>query len=212
MKKYFTLVEILVVIGIIGLLCALIFPVFFIAREKSRKITCVSNLRQISQGVLQYTQDYDGYFPTGDYWLTKEIPYINKNNLSCPSAKYFKRKEEGENESRKSTGYAYNTRLAILIRNFDEPSKTAGEFELAYPSMTVLLADQAPQLSMAFAPDMTRYMTVEGLSEKGWTRHSGGANYAFCDGHVKWYRPEQVLPADAKNDGTKPTFEVLEKH
>jgi len=63
----FTLVELLVVIAIIALLAAILFPVFGTAREKSRQITCASNLRQLGLGILQYSADYDESLPSGSF-------------------------------------------------------------------------------------------------------------------------------------------------
>jgi prepilin-type N-terminal cleavage/methylation domain-containing protein/prepilin-type processing-associated H-X9-DG protein len=61
----FTLIELLVVIAIIAILAAILFPVFAQAREKARQSSCLSNLKQISLGVVQYLQDYDeAFFPT----------------------------------------------------------------------------------------------------------------------------------------------------
>ena len=62
-NRAFTLVELLVVIAIIGILAALLFPVFLTARGKAREISCVSNLRQIGVANNLYTQDYDGLYP-----------------------------------------------------------------------------------------------------------------------------------------------------
>lgn len=59
----FTLVELLVVLGIVSVLAALLFPVFSAAREKARQTTCLSNLRQIGSAVALYSQDFDGYLP-----------------------------------------------------------------------------------------------------------------------------------------------------
>ena len=61
--KAFTLIEILVVIAIIGILAAILFPVFARARENARRSSCQSNVKQILLGVTQYTQDYDERFP-----------------------------------------------------------------------------------------------------------------------------------------------------
>ncbi len=55
----FTLIELLVVIAIIAILAAILFPVFAQARAKARQASCVSNLKQIGTGMLQYAQDYD---------------------------------------------------------------------------------------------------------------------------------------------------------
>jgi prepilin-type N-terminal cleavage/methylation domain-containing protein/prepilin-type processing-associated H-X9-DG protein len=59
----FTLIELLVVIAIIAILAAILFPVFAQAREKARAISCLSNEKQVSLGVLMYLQDYDESFP-----------------------------------------------------------------------------------------------------------------------------------------------------
>jgi prepilin-type N-terminal cleavage/methylation domain-containing protein len=60
-RKAFTLIEILVVIAIIALLAAIMFPVFSLAREKARTISCASNLKQLGVAVVMYVQDYDHY-------------------------------------------------------------------------------------------------------------------------------------------------------
>ncbi|BCM89799.1 hypothetical protein IAD21_01647 [Abditibacteriota bacterium] len=69
----FTLIELLVVIAIIAILAAILFPVFSRARENARRTSCLSNLKQLGLGMMQYTQDYDEKYPqpsvpdNGDY-------------------------------------------------------------------------------------------------------------------------------------------------
>lgn len=64
----FTLVELLVVVSIIGILAAILFPVFGQVRERARALTCLSNMRQLGLAVQQYTQDNEEhlYFFAGD--------------------------------------------------------------------------------------------------------------------------------------------------
>ena len=59
----FTLIELLIVIAIIAILAALLFPVFARAREKARTISCLSNMKQIGTAVSVYLQDWDETFP-----------------------------------------------------------------------------------------------------------------------------------------------------
>jgi prepilin-type processing-associated H-X9-DG protein len=57
----FTLVELLVVVGIIALLLAMLLPSLNKAREQSRTVTCLSNLRQIVQACHNYSSEHQGY-------------------------------------------------------------------------------------------------------------------------------------------------------
>ena len=57
----FTLVEILVVLAIIAILAALLFPAFNRAKENARQTTCQSNLQQVYFAVRQYYQDERRY-------------------------------------------------------------------------------------------------------------------------------------------------------
>jgi len=53
-SKGFTLIELLVVIAIIGILAAMVFPVFARARESARKTVCLSNVKNISLAIQMY--------------------------------------------------------------------------------------------------------------------------------------------------------------
>lgn len=59
----FTLVELLVVIGIIAVLMSLLLPAVNRAREQSKQIVCLNNLRQLGMAFLSYANENQGRFP-----------------------------------------------------------------------------------------------------------------------------------------------------
>jgi len=63
----FTLVELLVVIGIIAILIALLLPTLAKAREQANRTACLSNLRQLAMAAIQYAHQYKGQLPIEAY-------------------------------------------------------------------------------------------------------------------------------------------------
>jgi type II secretory pathway pseudopilin PulG len=74
------MIELLVVVAIIAILAALLFPVFATAREKARSATCVSNLRQIGMSMQMYGQDHDERYPWAVDAIDRMRPQIWGNH------------------------------------------------------------------------------------------------------------------------------------
>ncbi len=93
-RKGFTLIELLVVIAIIGILAAMVFPVFARARESARKAVCLSNVKNIALAFQMYLGDNNDTFPprmtqqdAQDYFDTKPGGYTKKKNPPCNRAR-----------------------------------------------------------------------------------------------------------------------------
>jgi prepilin-type N-terminal cleavage/methylation domain-containing protein/prepilin-type processing-associated H-X9-DG protein len=63
----FTLVELLVVVGIIAVLIAILMPALAKAREQARRVACASNLRQLALGMLMYANDFHNVTPVWNW-------------------------------------------------------------------------------------------------------------------------------------------------
>lgn len=70
----FTLIELFVVLVIILILAALLFPVFARARERARQTVCLNDIREMGAAALIYVQDYDGAFPAQ---AVNDVGYYN---------------------------------------------------------------------------------------------------------------------------------------
>ncbi|OPZ83590.1 MAG: hypothetical protein BWY76_02203 [bacterium ADurb.Bin429] len=103
--------EWLVVVGIIGIVAMVMFPVFAKAREKSRSSTCLNNARQIALAIQMYAQDNGQRLPGTD-WLQELAPYDVKGRLlDCPTT------------TGRGNSYVYNADLAGKdLGDFPDPS------------------------------------------------------------------------------------------
>jgi prepilin-type N-terminal cleavage/methylation domain-containing protein/prepilin-type processing-associated H-X9-DG protein len=75
----FTLVELLVVIGIIALLMGILLPVISRAREQANRTACMSNLREIATSMRMYTEEAGGRLPNSNVPGNNATDYLNAN-------------------------------------------------------------------------------------------------------------------------------------
>jgi prepilin-type N-terminal cleavage/methylation domain-containing protein len=143
-RRAFTLIELLIVIAIIALLAAILFPVFGRARENARRTSCLSNMKQLGLGMMQYMQDFDDTYPmhapsSTEYWPQTMDPYVKSEQIyNCPS-----RPEAVYDSSTKSaghTGYGMN----YWLNSFYFPKDTNKGLRMASitkPAETVWIAE-----------------------------------------------------------------------
>ena len=155
------------------------------AREKARQSSCLSNVKQLMLGVMQYAQDYDETLPScwtyrtsyyeHPWWFEKIEPYLkNTQIITCPSAKA------------NYPGYGMN-----YIHFGPQASAGVSLGQIQRPSENLFLADSNGSYECIYASEPP---PAAPTSHYGHTygecgcRHNDGANLGFCDGHAKWFK------------------------
>ncbi len=232
-RSAFTLIELLVVIAIISLLAAILFPVFGRACENARRSSCLSNLKQIGMGVMQYVQDYDehylathweldgnplGYQTRADErgWSYNLQPYLKSTQVfQCPSEKTppLAPSAISDTTGQTSTGYTdyvYN-RLMGQISATNSAGVSASV--LAGASNTVMLCEYngtASGYSLSGGgltpPENRAFLPPDASGVGPGLRHLEGINLLFADAHAKWFKSatDQILD-NVYNQNVKPT-------
>lgn len=202
LRQAFTLIELLVVIAIIAILAGILLPVFARAREKARQTTCLSNMRQLGIALVMYIEDADGmsfFFghdsrlsrcnpsaPLGatreNRWWNQILPYTRMGGalLVCPSdaGRVPHPLEDGRD------GRPYVPRSYVANR--------AGEClpisAIDTPADVVIVTEKGDLFDDSWYEPPKNLYDKAGYNQPvlAMTRHSGGCNNMFFDGHAKW--------------------------
>ena len=196
----FTLVELLLVLGMIAVLVAVLVPVIGAARQHSQATACMSNLRQWAQGVQAYAAQNNGYLPRRGQGkqptvkIDRGADWFNAVPAILDMKPYLQLAAEGSiprpgNQSSiwlcpnavglPGTNYfSYGMNMGLSVWDGDENSGRPDNIAaVGNPSAMVLMAD-APGDRCSVFPSKTLggYNPVP--------RHGGRVNISFLDGHV----------------------------
>lgn len=212
-RRYaFTLVELLVVIGIIALLISILLPALSKARESGQSIKCLSNLRQLGTAFQMYINEKKGWIPYPVTTLGEQLvwsnvldPYLanltfNTRTGVAANREYTPYKQcpvydtfEGDlfngaaqNTSKGATkSYKMNTHL-----RHNNPAAQAKLNEVRDTGATILFGDgisldQVGPISGSFESAEFSFEVNDTSQASPAIRHLKGANMVFVDGHAE---------------------------
>ena len=214
----FTLIELLVAVGIVAVIAAVLLPVFGAVRERGRRTTCQSNLKQIALATQQYVQDNDGVYPGIHNWALAADSYAkNMEIFRCPDAPLDEPTVESlvdfscvaapcsvnhSYDVSHPINYHCNFQRLTTLSTLPKPISHGNQEAVLVTPSTIWLNMDAWWIDESVGA-IYRYgrpvSTSCGRDFLGSTLHSGAGNYSYVDGHVKWLTPEEAGEIECAN-------------
>lgn len=187
-RSAFSLIELLVVIGIIAILAAILFPLLTAARSKAIQTQCVGNLKQIGVATGLYILDNGERFPMwgagtpGQGWVGAVQKYSKTKLMSkCPGLK------------KAAAGFSY---WRNVYTDYWSPTNGVAPpllSEMVFTRSTVFIIcgpqkDNDLGWHTWWGPPTTWFSANDPAAIEAETRHNGGVEALFVDGHVAWVK------------------------
>lgn len=201
-RRGFTLVELLVVIGIIALLISILLPALNKARESANTVQCLSNLRQVGLSMQMYLDGSKGSFPRYNSLLPNGKWYerlLESKTLATDKMLFCPKREPNpivapdttEDASALTNGYISYGINFMLTYPYPPYTDIAKLTRIRKPAETIMLVDSCytPSTRTGF------YVVYPYNSSSGytaWMRHpNNGCNVLWVDGHVTTVNAKQ---------------------
>lgn len=201
-RKAFSLIELLVVVGIIALLIGILVPALSAARRSARSTACLSQMRQIGLATIMYAQDSHDYLPRSSHsalangampWGYALLPYLGRGTYDRPSPSWDElfnglyRCPEDPRRDRWSYGKSVwfeltsgETGEIYGVSN----GPTFSKIGMVPRSSSTILYGELGSGSMA-DHIMAHFWYMGGSPEVDAKRHGSTSNFVFVDGHAE---------------------------